>query len=201
MNNIFICKICNKKFTQITHTHIKHHNLTIDQLLAIKLDENRPASNVLREMKMAIYGEEELASQNLQIVIKDADLSYRNSEITKWKSAAAIPIGTNKGYSILFPIDVTQFDFALENFRILESLLNAYESLVYSVSPVESKKSILGTSLTNRQDEILGLIKIGKTNLQIALDLGYSESLIRQETMNIYKKLGISGRKDVQATN
>lgn len=185
----------------IPHNIVGLDNLTIDQLLAIKLDENRPASNVLREMKMAIYGEEELASQNLQIVIKDADLSYRNSEITKWKSAAAIPIGTNKGYSILFPIDVTQFDFALENFRILESLLNAYESLVYSVSPVESKKSILGTSLTNRQDEILGLIKIGKTNLQIALDLGYSESLIRQETMNIYKKLGISGRKDVQATN
>lgn len=30
-NTFIICKICNKKFTQITHTHIKHHNLTIDQ--------------------------------------------------------------------------------------------------------------------------------------------------------------------------
>jgi hypothetical protein len=29
------------------------------------------------------------------------------------------------------------------------------------------------------------------------LDIGYSESLIRQETIDIFKKLGVSGRKEL----
>ena len=81
------------------------------------------------------------------------------------------------------------------------SLLNTYESLVHSNISMESKNSILGQSLTKRQEEIPSLIKSRKTNLQISLELGYSESLIRQETMNIYKKLGISGRREIQTNN
>jgi len=38
----------------------------------------------------------------------------------------------------------------------------------------------------------------GKTNRQIATDLSYSVSLIRQETMSIYLKLGIDGRKEIK---
>ena len=170
---------------------------TLEQLPSVRLEENRPVSNVLREMKLVVYGEAELASQNLQLVKGRSDLSYRNSEVSKWKSAVGIPIGANKGYSILFQIDITQYEFALENLKILESLLNAYESLVHSALPVESKNEIFGKSLTKRQEEIVTLIKLGKTNFQIAFDLGYSESLIRQETITIYKKLGISGRKEL----
>ena len=81
------------------------------------------------------------------------------------------------------------------------SLLNTYESLVHSNIATESKNSILGQSLTKRQEEIHSLIKSRKTNLQISLELGYSESLIRQETMNIYKKLGISGSREIQSNN
>jgi DNA-binding NarL/FixJ family response regulator len=43
----------------------------------------------------------------------------------------------------------------------------------------------------------LELIQEGKTNRTIALSMGYSESLIRQETMVIYRKLGIEGRRDL----
>ena len=176
-------------------------DLRIEQLPTIKLEENWPASNVLRGMKMVLYGEEELANQNFQIVKESSNLSYRIFEVTKWKSAAGIPIGLNKAYSLLFPIDITQFEFALENFKILESLLNAYESLVHSSSSVESEKAKLGEPLTNRQEEILSQIKSGKTNMKIALDLGYSESLIRQETITIYRKLGIEGRKSLMREN
>lgn len=175
--------------------------LTLEQLPPVRLEENRPVSNVLREMRMVIYGEEELATQNLQIIKETNDLSFRLTEFTKWKSVVGIPIGSNMGYSILLQIDITQFDFALENCKILESLLNAYESLVQKEAPTDSKKPILGQELSNRQEEIFKLIKLGKTNLQIALVLGYSESLIRQETMTIYKKNGIGGRKEIQASN
>jgi DNA-binding CsgD family transcriptional regulator len=56
-------------------------------------------------------------------------------------------------------------------------------------------------SLTLRQWEILAGIRSGKTNAQIAEYLGFSESLIRQETVQIYRKLGVSGRKEIQIRN
>jgi len=41
------------------------------------------------------------------------------------------------------------------------------------------------------------LIQEGKTNATIAHAMGYFESLIRQESIVIYRKLGIEGRKDL----
>lgn len=48
--------------------------------------------------------------------------------------------------------------------------------------------------LTSRQEVILEGIRRGKSNAKIADDLNYSESLIRQEAIEIYRKMGISGR-------
>jgi DNA-binding NarL/FixJ family response regulator len=36
----------------------------------------------------------------------------------------------------------------------------------------------------------------GKTNHELSLDLGFSVSTIRHETMAIYKELGVSDRKE-----
>jgi DNA-binding NarL/FixJ family response regulator len=58
-------------------------------------------------------------------------------------------------------------------------------------------KSMYGKSLTERQSEILTLIKSAMTNSMIADRIGYSESLVRRETIIIYAKLGIRGRKDL----
>lgn len=51
--------------------------------------------------------------------------------------------------------------------------------------------------LTSRQLVILHELRKGKTNSTIANDLDYSESLIRQETIEIYRKMNISGRKEL----
>ena len=51
--------------------------------------------------------------------------------------------------------------------------------------------------LNVREISIIDLIKQGKTNAEIAKLLGYSESTIRQDTIKIYRKLGISGRQDI----
>jgi DNA-binding CsgD family transcriptional regulator len=50
--------------------------------------------------------------------------------------------------------------------------------------------------LTERQEVILRLISEGRTNADIAQLLGYSESLIRQETIRIYAHLGCDGRQE-----
>lgn len=51
--------------------------------------------------------------------------------------------------------------------------------------------------LTSRQKIILSEIRRGKTNETIALGLNFSSSLIRQETMEIYRKKQVSGRKEL----
>ncbi len=53
-----------------------------------------------------------------------------------------------------------------------------------------------GEFLSPRQMRILDLMAQSYTNPQIAKELGFSESTVRQETMRIYQILQVSGRKD-----
>lgn len=53
--------------------------------------------------------------------------------------------------------------------------------------------------LTKRQLVIIEKISQQMTNMQIARDLGYSESTIRHETMRIYELLQASGRREAVA--
>lgn len=50
--------------------------------------------------------------------------------------------------------------------------------------------------LTSRQLHILQLLSLNKTNRWIASDLGFSESTIRQETLRLYRALGVNSRSD-----
>jgi DNA-binding CsgD family transcriptional regulator len=52
-------------------------------------------------------------------------------------------------------------------------------------------------ALTTRQLLIRRLIEKGHTNAEIAEQIGYSESLVRHETMEIYAVLNVSGRKEL----
>lgn len=59
------------------------------------------------------------------------------------------------------------------------------------------KDPVTAVALTPRQWIILSAIKRGQTNPTIAKELEFSESLIRQETVQIYRKMGVSGRKEL----
>ena len=50
--------------------------------------------------------------------------------------------------------------------------------------------------LSSRQITILGLIQDGLVNMEIAKELLLSESTIRQETVRIYRALGVGNRQD-----
>ncbi len=56
-----------------------------------------------------------------------------------------------------------------------------------------------GTSLTNRELEVLTLMAQGHTNAAIAEELSYSLSTIRLDTMSIYRKLKVRGRVEAVA--
>ncbi len=66
-----------------------------------------------------------------------------------------------------------------------------------AIAPEGPERKMNMTALTERQKLILRMIELGDTNSTIAERMGYSESLIRQETITIYRKLGITGRKDL----
>jgi DNA-binding NarL/FixJ family response regulator len=50
--------------------------------------------------------------------------------------------------------------------------------------------------MSDRQVQILRGMTNGKTNHELATDLGFSVSTIRHETMAIFKALGVSDRKE-----
>jgi len=60
----------------------------------------------------------------------------------------------------------------------------------------QSNSAASPESLSERQLTVLRLMAEGKTNSQIAQDLILSESTIRQETVRIYRALGVSARAD-----
>lgn len=57
--------------------------------------------------------------------------------------------------------------------------------------------AISNFTLTARQWIILDSMRKGKTNPEIAQDLGFSPSLVRHETMKIFRQLAINGRKEL----
>lgn len=56
--------------------------------------------------------------------------------------------------------------------------------------------SVQDGPLTERQLAVLHMLAKGMTNPQIAARIGFSDSTVRQETMQIYRYLGASGRRE-----
>ena len=54
-----------------------------------------------------------------------------------------------------------------------------------------------GLLLTAREAEVLPLLRDGRSNAQIALSLGVGVETVRSHTRNIYKKLGVSSRREL----
>jgi hypothetical protein len=95
-------------------------------------------------------------------------------------------------------------DSEREYFQTLGSIFSLYlrtfleTPLILPVEEQKERKSLFGVKLSERQDLILEMLIAGLTNFTIAKSLGYSESLIRQETVTIYRKLGVKGRGELR---
>jgi DNA-binding CsgD family transcriptional regulator len=119
-----------------------------------------------------------------------------------WEAAIAFSM-LPFGVALLFLDD--QPKDSVEQMQFIETI-GALLSLQYSRIPVytgfksnggKSKNENHGIDLTERQKLIHQLMFKGFTNAQIAAEVGYSESLIRQETIQIFRILGVSGRKEI----
>jgi len=84
----------------------------------------------------------------------------------------------------------------------IQSLVSVYLSFMHDRRELAADgsrpkgSSSLSASLTPRQLTILRLLSENLKNREIAFTIGYSESTVRIETIEIYQKLGVNGRHE-----
>lgn len=153
-----------------------------------------------------------ISVQTRELVIKPLNSKLQDSEFSAkdlpkehdWKYSIYVPLLPNFAALISVQHQISNNEEHRNYFATLGSILNLYlqtwSALEMSTATRANKTKLPfpGEKLTERQEIILELIKEGMTNNSIASRMGYSESLIRQETMVIYQKLGIDGRKEIR---
>jgi hypothetical protein len=125
------------------------------------------------------------------------DLKNLGSIDTNWKTSLAVPLQRRGAYYLVLHGEPTMSE-EFEHF--LRSVGNLILVHMRELRPEKDKASLRSpniTKLTARQELIHNLLIHGYTNPEIARDIGYSESLVRQETIAIYAFLGVSGRKEL----
>ena len=172
-----------------------HHgfNLKNSPRTTINITEDNPGAECLRTMKIIYLDLKSLYEQYTQAI--------NVGEITDYQTAIGIPVTTRRTYGFTFVNHFSNFEDFKEYFECLRSILAFWELINGNTSTKHIPPlQMQNRELTSRQARILELIKEDRTNASIATILGYSESLIRQETIIIYKKLGIDGRRELKKT-
>lgn len=169
----------------------------------IPIDSKRPVPEAYRKSKIVITRPETVLSEYPDFVATDLR--------APWSAIVAVPM-YGGGYIFVFRLQgkIEDFKFAeiyfdaigsvLSHYRFEENIKDCASTCIHRGKlPVwdSSKRELFGKELTSRQKTILSLIVRGMTNSAIADQLSYSESLIRQESVVIYAKLGVSGRKEL----
>jgi DNA-binding CsgD family transcriptional regulator len=106
-----------------------------------------------------------------------------------------------KGFRVQYSSDFVPDEKTADQLHAYSSLLTIY--LTSKLIPLVLTKILTSpevtqqaSKLTARQLLILTGMVEGKTNHELSIDLGFSVSTIRHETMAIYKELGVSDRKE-----
>ena len=128
-----------------------------------------------------------------------SDLIEKHALLDNQGKSILSPVSNGKVVNGLLKLDCED-QITNENFLLIRSYTPTisfylYPTLQNQATP-GSMSSLQINSLTSRQRQVLiGFIE-GKTNHELAVDLGFSISTIRHETMAIFKLLGASDRKE-----
>jgi|LakMenEpi03Aug12_release.lakeMendotaPanAssembly.Ray.scaffolds.fasta_scaffold207625_2 DNA-binding CsgD family transcriptional regulator len=160
---------------------------------SIHISDDDPTAETFRTQKVQIV--------ELRSIYGDFTNALEMPGITDYTLGVSFPITSKRVYCFAFMCDLETFTNYSEYFECVRSIITFWETFKDSKTIKElAKPEYINNSLTPRQEQILELINDGKTNATIAMHLGYSESLIRQETIIIYRKLGVSGRRELKTT-
>jgi DNA-binding CsgD family transcriptional regulator len=162
----------------------------------LPIQEKIPLTDAIRENTVLI-------AQNGTEYEKEYPLMAGSSYEGKWMSGVAIPVSPVGGMA-LYSARKLELTEDMKVFYIaIGSLLGLYathlpKAIVLAAVDIKEKIDLPQLPLSDRQLVIADLLERGFNNGQIALEIGYSESLIRQETVAIYRKLEVTGRKALQ---
>ncbi len=114
----------------------------------------------------------------------------------EWQACVSVPVLPH-GVYFLITKSKPQKDPDFEHFlRAVGQIMMMFLDIA-DTSKKSTHNSVQSSELTPRQKIILAFLEKGLTNSQIASEIDYSESLVRQETIDIYSKLKVSGRKEL----
>lgn len=168
----------------------KHQHMTKTE---IKISDRRPMSDSVRSQKI-------VWAKRSTVNLEFPDF-YHFDSFSPWESMVAVPVGLSRIYSFSFRSDLSDTPGIDSYFEAIRALLQVYESAL-DIRTISSSRGLLDNSslqpLTQRQEKILEMLRAGKTNKSIAQIIGYSESLVRHETMIIYKKMRVEGRHELR---
>jgi len=185
--------------------------LSEEDVSAIEVQVIGPASNlVLRHfIGTPIDGSEQKSLTSISDLLEDtnvyADLDKNGSIYNSHNHVTLTAITLDsaiKGFYLFQHGDCYKATSDSAHYvQALSSLMTLY---LISKFPRGTIASFLGTevkteatsSLSARQLLVLAGMVDGKTNHQLAADLGFSVSTIRHETMAIFRALGVSDRKE-----
>ena len=157
----------------------------------VHIADRVPMADAARSGTIVVASEE-------QIVEVYKTLVDRRSE---WIGRTIIDVPIIKGgvsvgvIGIVFKGETPQDESFLPFLRSLASCI------VFALDETRRKiaqKRTLGpkNELTDRQKKILEMMSQGLTNAAMAIRLGFSESLVRQETVKIFRSLNVSNRRE-----
>lgn len=159
----------------------------------VKLTEDRPLAEALR-LNRTIVRRRKDSHQYKDYVPLDVS--------TPWESMAVIPVRMRTVFGFSFVKDLTTIEGIEDYVQCIKTLLEFFDLTNNNAQLSTRLRDSFGATdaLTARQEKILSLIRENRTNAQIAHAVGFSESLVKQETIIIYRKLGVSGRKELIPT-
>ena len=167
----------------------------VNQLTDVQLGEERPIVAGFRSNQFALISRED----SKEVFPK---LHEGNGMPENVASVVLCPILPYGGFGLALNC-VPESNHELEMFfRAVGALATLhFNRLQFAGSPVSSKSRRSSQNgkgdLTQRQLLIKKLMEDGLTNIAIANEIGYSESLVKQETTVIFSILNVSGRKEL----
>lgn len=123
-------------------------------------------------------------------------VQWTDSEVLQGQAVTVWPLGSHAGsVETLVLIHATQLDLAQvkERAEDLAEILAVY-MLSRPLGASVADDCEVAPTLTSRQQLIIELMAHGFTNRQIASRIGFSESTVHLEALNIYRVLGVHSR-------
>ena len=189
VSRVYFAKILDENNLRVEAAHgFEPENCYVGKVFPLEI--GRPSGRAILENNIII----EVNKPEYYVkypAIKNAPIPY------PWSSQVSIPIGNQYFMQCGRYVPMSEGDELF--YQNLQSLMQIYFTRIGKVSLEVG--DLFGKSLTPRQEKILDLMRSGLTNEDIAQKIGYSSSLVKQETMLIFSKLGVSGRKDLTSAS